>query len=231
MILDATFRSVRRTSRGPAWFIAGLALVAVTASCGSTDHDVPPIASTPTPSPVLTASPVVTASSDVTEVYPKPTMSQSEAKPIPAGGIEGPYRLRIRRIGVDARVVPIQSNQERILEPPRDPRVAGWWSDGAAPGEPRGSAVMVGHSVRNRDGGVFDDIGELSRGDVIQVEGSSSTVNYSVRSNNMLSKDEVARNAAEIFAQSGVGRLVLITCDDWDGKAWRSNVVTIATPA
>ena len=89
---------------------------------------------------------------------------------------------------------------------------------------------MVGHSVGNRDGGVFDDIGELSRGDVIQVEGSSSTVNYSVRSNNMLSKDEVARNAAEIFAQSGVGRLVLITCDDWDGKAWRSNVVTIAAP-
>ena len=90
---------------------------------------------------------------------------------------------------------------------------------------------MVGHSVLNSEGGVFDDIGELSRGDVIQVEGSSSTVNYSVRSNNVLSKDEVARNAAEIFAQSGVGRLVLITCDDWDGKAWRSNVVTIATPA
>jgi hypothetical protein len=47
----------------------------------------------------------------------------------------------------------------------------------------------------------------------------------------VLSKDEVARNAEKIFAQTGAGRLVLITCDDWDGTAWRSNIVTIATPA
>ena len=81
--------------------------------------------------------------------------------PIQAGGIEGPYTLRIPRIGVDARVVPIKSNKERILEPPHDPSIAGWWSDGAAPGEPQGSAVVVGHTVRNRDGGVFDNIKEF----------------------------------------------------------------------
>jgi hypothetical protein len=46
----------------------------------------------------------------------------------------------------------------------------------------------------------------------------------------VLSKDEVARKAEEIFAQTGAGRLVIITCDDWDGKAWRSNIVTIAAP-
>ena len=34
----------------------------------------------------------------------------------------------------------------------------------------------------------------------------------------------------KIFAQTGAGRLVVITCDDWDGKAWRSNIVTIAAP-
>ena len=136
--------------------------------------------------------------------------------------------MRIPRIGVDARVLPIHSNEERILEPPRDPSVVGWWSEGAAPGEPQGSAVVVGHTVRNRDGGVFDNIKELSRGDAIDVEGSEASLTYRVQSTDVLSKDEVAHDAGEIFRQTGVGRLVLITCDDWDGKVWRSNVVTIA---
>ena len=89
---------------------------------------------------------------------------------------------------------------------------------------------MVGHTVRNKGGGVFDDIAEVSRGDAIEVDGSDSTMSYRVKSINVLSKEEVARNAEEIFAQTGAGRLVIITCDDWDGSVWRSNIVTIATP-
>jgi LPXTG-site transpeptidase (sortase) family protein len=166
---------------------------------------------------------VTTGSPQVTEA-PEPTANQTER-------IEGFYTLRIPRIGVDARVLPIHSNEERILEPPRDPSVVGWWSEGAAPGEPQGSAVVVGHTVRNRDGGVFDDIGDLSVGDAIEVEGSDSTLTYRVQSIDVLSKNEVARDAEQIFAQTGPGRLVLITCDDWDGTVWRSNIITIAAPA
>ena len=89
---------------------------------------------------------------------------------------------------------------------------------------------MVGHTVRNQGGGVFDNMGDLSRGDAIEVDGSDSTLTYRVRSINVLSKEEVARDAEEIFSQTGPDRLVIITCDDWDGSAWRSNIVTIATP-
>jgi hypothetical protein len=46
----------------------------------------------------------------------------------------------------------------------------------------------------------------------------------------VLSKDELARRAEKIFAQTGTGRLVIISCEDWDGTVWRSNVVTIAAP-
>jgi LPXTG-site transpeptidase (sortase) family protein len=138
-----------------------------------------------------------TASADATNVYPKQTAIQ-------AGGLDGPYRLRIPRIGVDAPIVPIQSNEQRVLNPPRDPRIAGWWSDGAAPGERQGSAVVVGHTVRNRGGGVFDDIGDLSRGDAVEVKGSDSTLTYRVKSIDVLSKSEFARDAQEIFAQTGL---------------------------
>ncbi len=89
---------------------------------------------------------------------------------------------------------------------------------------------MVGHTVRNNGGGVFDNMGDLSRGDAIEVDGSDSTLSYRVKSINVLSKEEVARDAEEIFAQTGAGRLVVITCDDWDGSVWRSNIVTIAAP-
>jgi LPXTG-site transpeptidase (sortase) family protein len=224
MTPDLTTRPACRAPRGLARFIAGLALVAVTAACSPGDqNDVTPAGSTP----AVTASPgpATTASPQGTEAPPEPAASQTER-------IEAPttYRVRIPRIGVDAPVVAIQANENRVLDPPRDPSVVGWWSDGAAPGETRGSAVLVGHTVRNKGGGVFDDMGDLSRGDSIEVDKSDSTLSYRVKSINVLSKEEVARNAEEIFAQTGPDRLVIITCDDWDGSAWRSNIVTIATP-
>jgi LPXTG-site transpeptidase (sortase) family protein len=201
MIPDPTFLRAGRTPRRPARFIAALCLVAVTAACGTGGDHVTPLASTAAPSSAMQG-----------------------------GGIEGPYVLRIPRIGLDAHVVPIKSNEEGILEPPRNISVAGWWSDGAAPGEAKGSAVLVGHAVRNKGGGVFDDLGDLSPGDAIEVEGSHSTLTYRVQSVDVLSKDEVARNAKQIFDQTGTGRLVVITCGDFDGTVWRSNIVIIASP-
>jgi LPXTG-site transpeptidase (sortase) family protein len=224
MIPDSTSSPVGRASRGLARLIAGLALVAVTAACSSdADSVLPVVDSTPTPA---TATP-----GEVTEASPEPTPTLSQSDSMEGSSALGiPRVLRISRIGVDAPVVPIQSNEERILEPPSDRSIVGWWSDGAAPGEPRGSAILVGHSVRNQGGGVFDDMGELSRGDTIEVEAADVTLSYRVKSVDVLSKEEVARNAEEIFGQKGPGRLVLITCDDWAGKAWQSNVVTVAAP-
>ena len=206
--------------------IAGLALVAVTAACGSGDDDVSPQMAhrEQTQDSALTSTPRATPFVTQSEVPPASAADQAE-------GIEGPYTLRIPRIDVAAPVVPIQSNENRVLLPPRDPSTAGWWSDGAAPGAPEGSAVLVGHTVRNDGGGIFDDIGILRSGDTIEVEGSHTARTYRVQSVDVLSKDEVARNAEQIFTQSGPGRLVVITCDDWDGTAWRSNIITVASPA
>ena len=70
----------------------------------------------------------------------------------------------------------------------------------------------------------------LNRGDTIEVDGSDSALTYRVKSINVLAKDDLARHAEDVFAQTGAGRLVVITCDDWDGRVWRSNIVTIAAP-
>jgi LPXTG-site transpeptidase (sortase) family protein len=218
----ATEQRRKHVRRQPAAIrsIAGLAVVVVMAACGSGDDvdgigrqaaETLPTQTPATALPGQTAVPIQTA------------RNRPE-------GIEGPYTLRIPRIGVDAAVISIRSNDDRVLEPPRDPTVAGWWSDGAAPGESEGSAVLVGHTVRNKGGGVFDHVGTLRTGDTIEVHGSDAALTYRVQSVDVLSKEEVARNAEEIFDQSGPGRLVVITCDDWDGTVWRSNIVTIAAP-
>jgi LPXTG-site transpeptidase (sortase) family protein len=220
-------RPAFRVTRGPARFIAGLALVAMIASCGSGDNDAAPDVARPeqTPDSVLTSStPTVTPSAT-------PVRRVHQAGRDQAEGIEGPYTLRIPRINVEAAVVSIESNEDRVLLPPRDPSVAGWWSDGAPPGTSEGSAVLVGHTVRNNGGGIFDDMGSLRRGDTIEVEGSNSALTYRVQSVDVLSKDDVARNAEQIFTQAGPGRLVVITCDNWDGTVWRSNIIAVAVPA
>jgi LPXTG-site transpeptidase (sortase) family protein len=222
-----TTRPACRARRALARLLAGLALVAVTAAC-SPDSD--PVTGSPEAPPVTTV-PEPTESSSEPAATSSPSTSADSAKPkVNQGSIDSPQTLRIPSIGVNAPVVPIQATADRVLNPPEDPGVAGWWSDGAAPGEPKGSAVLVGHTVRNRDGGVFDDVGDLDSGDAIEVEGSDTSLAYRVQSVEVLSKEEVAQEAEEIFDQSGSGRLVIITCDDWDGTGWRSNIITIASP-
>ena len=65
-------------------------------------------------------------------------------------------------------------------------------------------------------------------GDRVLVRSGSAEVSYRVGSVEVLSRDELARRSADVFGQSGSSRLVLITCEDWDGTAYRSNVVVTA---
>jgi hypothetical protein len=53
---------------------------------------------------------------------------------------------------------------------------------------------------------------------------------YEVASVQVLSKAELARRSASLFSRSGPGRLVLVTCEDWDGTGYLSNVVVTARP-
>jgi LPXTG-site transpeptidase (sortase) family protein len=218
--------------------LAGLILVAI-AVAGRSDADPPdtdppdtvaklygesPQPAEPAPSPPVTAT-IVPPETPAPSEEPAGEPARSAAGPI-----QQPFSVQIPRIGVNAPVIAIQVGADRVLMPPRELSVVGWWSEGAAPGGTAGSAVLVGHSSR-AGGGVFDQVGDLRRGDVIEVSGSNGTLSYQLESIEVLSKEDVARNAEQIFDQSVAGRLVVITCEDFDGTTWRSNIVAIATPA
>jgi LPXTG-site transpeptidase (sortase) family protein len=151
------------------------------------------------------------------------------AEPVHAPREPGaPERVRIPALQVDAPVLPVRA-PGRTLVPPSDPQRLGWWADGAKPGAATGSALVAGHTVHD-GGGALDHLEDLERGDVVVVRTDRGTIRYDVRRVRVYSKGTIADHANQLFSQQVPGRLVLITCEDWDGERYLSNVVVTATP-
>jgi LPXTG-site transpeptidase (sortase) family protein len=170
----------------------------------------------------VTASPYV--------VEPRVVLQAAEAAPrperLPHAG--RPIRLLVPRLHVDAPVVPIGA-PGRILVPPGNPQTLGWWDGGAVPGAAHGGALITGHTVHT-GGGAFDDLETLRRGDTVRVRTAKGPIRYEVTGVTVYRKASLARDAAKVFRQRGPGRLVLITCEEWNGTTYLSNAVVFADP-
>jgi LPXTG-site transpeptidase (sortase) family protein len=140
-----------------------------------------------------------------------------------------PRNITIPRLGVTSQVLPIHV-LDSALVPPADPDVLGWWAEGARPGDPRGSVLVTGHTV-STGGAALDRLEELRPGDSVTVRTRRDTLEYAVRRVAIVDKGLVARRAERLFSQEVPGRLVLVTCGDWDGTRHRSNVVVTAQPS
>lgn len=138
------------------------------------------------------------------------------------------YNLWIPRLGVRAPVVELESNDDRVLEPPEDPLLAGWWRDGAMPGDANGSVLIVGHAADGEEA-VFTEISSLRAGDMVMLSDPSRRA-YRVSLVDAVTPDELARQAEDLFGRGGPARLILVTCDGWDGDEYESNIVVTAEP-
>lgn len=117
----------------------------------------------------------------------------------------------------------------RALVPPADPRVLGWWAPGARPGALRGSALITGHTV-HAGGGALDDLSDLEPRDRVEVRTAGLRMPYVVRKVRVFGKGRLLTEAERLFDQEVQGRLVVVTCADWDGTQYLSNVVVTAVP-
>ncbi|CAB4720386.1 unannotated protein [freshwater metagenome] len=140
-----------------------------------------------------------------------------------------PRRVVVPALGLDAAVVPVKA-PDRTLVPPSDPQQLGWWAGGAKPGAATGSALIAGHTVHT-GGGALDDLEQLRPGDVVRVVTGRQSLRYVVKDVEVYAKGTIRRAAARLFSQDVPGRLVLLTCEDWDGSAYLSNVVVTAARA
>ena len=132
-------------------------------------------------------------------------------------------------LGIAAPIIPIGA-PGGVLTPPSDPQTLGWWADGAKPGARLGSALVTGHTV-HAGGGAMDDLERINDGDRVWMTTDRGRIGYDVDNVVVLGKGELAERAGRIFDQEVPGRLVLITCEDWNGVEYLSNVVVTATPA
>lgn len=160
----------------------------------------------------------------------KRTTPSAEPKSTPSNRPKAgtPVRVSVPSLGVSARVLGIRARGGALI-PPSNPRTVGWWSDGARPGAAKGSAIITGHTVHN-GGGAFDDLEQLQAGDAVTVSTGKGTIRYSVVGVAVYRKGALAKQAARLFDQGVAGRLVLVTCEDWDGSKYLSNAVVIAKP-
>jgi LPXTG-site transpeptidase (sortase) family protein len=158
----------------------------------------------------------------------------SPAAPVPGyrplAGPAAPVRLVVPSLKIKAPILPIEVNNQQILDPPRNPRDVGWWKRSARPGAAQGQTVLTGHTVHT-GGGVMDDLGDLRKGELVKVVTPKGTMVYTTTRVVTWSKPELAERAVDIFAQKRSDtRLVLITCTGWTGSTYTSNIVVFAKP-
>ena len=149
-----------------------------------------------------------------------------KARPETAANAGPPVRVVVPALHVDVPVVPIGA-PGGVLLPPSDPQVLGWWRDGAVPGAALGGALITGHTVHT-GGGALDHLQTLSRGDTVVVRTTKGPLHYVVTGVTNYRKAALARDAQRVFSQTVPGRLVLITCADWNGHLYLSNTVVFA---
>ncbi len=78
-------------------------------------------------------------------------------------------------------------------------------------------------------GGALDDLEKVRPGDHVLVRTDHDTLRYAVQRVRIYDKGALAQHATDVFSQDVSGRLVLVTCEDWDGERFLSNVVVTAT--
>jgi hypothetical protein len=172
----------------------------------------PPVAQVEAELPAYVVGPNVT-------VTPRPSAHPATGRPL---------RVSVPDLGVSVPVVDI-SLAGGVLVPPADPQVLGWWTAGAEPGALRGTAVVTGHSV-STGGGALDDLHLLARGDRVRVVTEQGRIRYEVTDVVRYSKQALAKASARVFSQAVPGRLVLVTCTDFDGYEYLGNTLVFAVP-
>ncbi len=217
----------RRTAAG-AGLLVSLALVVGVPSCWALTRPAGDVGSLPVTAPSIPPTP------DAPTATPSPRATTPTAtSPAPATPNPPPVRFAAPRLGVTAAVDPVGVDSRGAVAIPPDARRVGWYRFGPVPGDPVGSAVLVGHrDSRTQGKGALFPMADLVVGDVLlvaQVDGS--VLKYRVVERRLYQK--VGLPVQIFFARSGPPRLTVITCGgpyDPDRGGYQDNLVVTAVP-
>jgi hypothetical protein len=141
-----------------------------------------------------------------------------------------PVRLEIPRIAVASTLDRLGRAPDRTVQVPRRWEVAGWYAGGTRPGDP-GSAVILGHVDSTSGPAVFYRLGELRRGDRVEVvRADGSRVRFVVQRTEQYPKRRFPTD--DVYYPTLTPALRLVTCGgqfDHASGHYRSNVIVFAT--
>lgn len=140
-----------------------------------------------------------------------------------------PVTLGIARLHLTERLIGLRRNRDGTLQVPADPGQAGWYAEGAAPGDP-GPAVIVGHVDSYHGPGVFARLSTLRTNDLVRIRSADgSLLTFRVRLVHTYRKS--AFPTAAVYLGDGRPSLRLVTCGGaFDGVShhYLSNTVVFA---
>lgn len=148
-----------------------------------------------------------------------------------------PNRIDIPALKAQAPIVDVGTTPNGELDVPLNPRTVGWWSPGAKPGAAKGTAILAGHINYAGVTGTFANIGRLRPGDEIDVYGKQNAggkAKIAFRVTGVRTYHKTRLPYRQLFDQSSVGRMVLVTCGgpfDASTGNYLDNVVAFAVPA
>ena len=144
--------------------------------------------------------------------------------------IGAPVRLVVPSVGIDAPVVPIETSTDGVLTPPADVDTAGWWQRSAEPGARRGQVLVTGHTVHDGDGSM-DAMGGVKAGDQVRLRRAARLPCTGQPPWRCTPRPRWPSGQPSCSATNrGHGRLVLVTCTDWNGEDYESNIIVFADP-
>jgi hypothetical protein len=142
-----------------------------------------------------------------------------------------PVRLRIPVVGIDAPVQPLGRNPDRTIQVPTDFGAAGWFAEGARPGQ-EGPAVILGHVDSTTGPAAFYRLGDLTPGTEVAVDrADGSTVRF--RITDVQRTPKTAFPTDLVYGASLAPSLRLVTCGgsfDQTRRSYRDNVIAFAEP-
>lgn len=204
--------------------VVGLGLGATLAVATSSEPG-PTAATTTAPSPTPESPP---ATPSVPPVDPGSSLVVPEGET--SDDEPAPVAVRVPGLGIDSSLEDLQVDDAGRLESPRRWQRAGWFADGTRPGAV-GPAVVAGHVDSPTGPAVFARLGELGRGDRVQVERQDgSVVTFEVDRTAVVGKDDFPTE--EVYGPTPDAQLRLITCDGpyvRSSGGYQANLVVWAT--
>lgn len=162
---------------------------------------------------------------------PNVAVPTAEPKTSAAMPRSAPTRIRIPQIGVDAPFTPLALGPTGQLNapPPDNSNLAGWYKDGATPGED-GAAIVAGHVDTKTGPAVFLELDSLKKGNKINITRADKTVaTFTVDSVETFSKAQFPSD--RVYNDTANPQLRVITCGgayDKAAKDYTDNVVVFA---